>query len=98
MAANTGLNDLLLNSLRMEKEMFWLQNTHLDQTEVQRRWTLRASELVAVLDGAAPTQSLRSDASRSKNTHPESLANPNPTSMARCRSVLYPFVIGLSQG
>ena len=78
--------------------MFWLRNSHLDPTEVHRRWTLRASELVAVLEGATPTQLFRPDASGSMNSRRESSANPKPTSMARCRSVIYSFVIVLSLG
>lgn len=57
MAAPPNLT-LLANAMKMEKEIFWIDNRHLPADERQRRWTAHTAELTSALGAAAPTKPL----------------------------------------
>lgn len=92
MSATTGSRDLLLDSLRMEKTWFWMQNSHLDPAEIQRLWSGRASELVSVLGDAAPPRSFPLEKSVLQAAQYEAPMERRTPSMIRQRSVLHLFL------
>ena len=49
---------LMANAMKMEKEIFWLHNRHLEEDERQRQWTAHTAELASALGAAAPTEPL----------------------------------------
>ena len=49
---------LLANAMKMEKEIFWWDNRHLQEDERQRQWTAHTAELTSALGAAAPTEPL----------------------------------------
>lgn len=49
-----GPQDLLLDSLRMEKESMWLENWSCSKAERQRRWDLRVAEIRSILEPTSP--------------------------------------------
>jgi hypothetical protein len=53
-AAGPAMDDLLLRSLMMEKEAFWLNNSHLARAEIERRWDVRAAQIRSVLGPSPP--------------------------------------------
>lgn len=53
-AAGAATDDLLLRSLMMEKEAFWLNNNHLAKAEIERKWDVRAAQIRSILDPSPP--------------------------------------------
>ncbi|MCJ1251431.1 hypothetical protein MMC30_008664 [Trapelia coarctata] len=86
MSATTGSRDVLLETLRMEKGLFWTENSHLDHAEIQRLWSRRASELASVLGDAAPPQSFPPEKTMPQSARYETLVEQRTTSMIRQRS------------
>ena len=54
----SSIQDLLLRSLRLEKETFWLEHQGLPSAETQRLWALRTTDLLSVLGPSAPSEPL----------------------------------------
>ena len=49
---------IMANAMKMEKEIFWLNNRRLPEDERQRQWTAHTAELTSALGVAAPTEPL----------------------------------------
>jgi len=98
MSASTGSRDVLLETLRMEKGLFWTENSHLDHAEIQRLWSRRASELASVLGDAAPPQSFPHENPTPQSAHYEALVEQRTPSMIRQRSVLPLYLHGRPTG
>lgn len=88
MSATSGARDVLLETLRMEKGLFWTENSRLGNAEIQRLWSRRASELASVLGDAAPPQPLPLEKAMPPATQYQALHEQRTLSMIRQRSVL----------
>ncbi|MCJ1479273.1 hypothetical protein MMC13_007958 [Lambiella insularis] len=79
------MSDLLLGALRMEKETFWIQQSHLPSAMVEQMWAQRVFEITSVGQDYVPTTMARKD---SQLLHPSLDRSPSQHSapMSRKRS------------
>lgn len=65
-------NSIILSTLKLDKEFFWKENTHLPPDQVQQQWAIRNAqleqELSSVLGPTAPIQG--------HNLAPETVPSP----------------------
>ena len=49
---------IMASAMKMEREIFWLNNRHLPEDERQRQWTAHTAEFTSALGVAVPTEPL----------------------------------------
>ena len=81
----------MANAMKYEKEIFWIENSHLPEDERQRRWTTQTAEFTALLESTAPIRplDLKVDAAGQK-TEPQhaTITLPRQPRLAQSPSVM----------
>ena len=89
MAAPPSLTTIA-NVMKIEKELFWIQNKHLSASERQRQWTAHTADLASAIGATAPTEplDLQKDATDQK-TRDQHAAMPCVTQMVLTHYFFY---------
>ena len=78
-------SDRLVDLLVLERQNFWLENSHLSQSDAQYLWDRRVAELTFALASTAPGIQCEKDVSRTTKNE----AISPPVDMSRRLSVGY---------
>ena len=92
MSASTGTKDTLLDLLRSEKELFWIEHAALPIEERQQLWASRAAQLNSAISSVPPVPRCNFENSRSKEYQQDvSPSNIIPLLARRTPVHLLPF-------
>lgn len=80
MMQNLASDSMVLNALRLEKEIFWMDCQHLPEEKIQHLWATKNAKLTSLLGPAPPTETF--DLSVEQHQTPQSTQ-----SMTRAQSV-----------
>ncbi|MCJ1430486.1 hypothetical protein MMC29_008404 [Sticta canariensis] len=76
---NLATDSMVLNALRLEKEIFWMEHKYFPEEKIQHLWATKNAKLTSLLGPAAPTETF--DLSGESHQMP-----PSTQSMTRAQS------------